>query len=53
MAESIEEIRQSCNIDWRAQKSSFNDQMSHFCMNEGMSDIEFVFNRQEGITVFL
>ena len=42
---SIEIIRQNYNIDWRAQKPSFNEQLEHFCLNEGMTDVEFVFNR--------
>lgn len=48
---SVEEERQNCNIDWRAQKSSFGEQVAHFYMNEDMSDVEFVFDRQDKITV--
>ena len=39
---SVEEARQNCNIDWRAHKSCFDEQMAHFCMNEVMADVEFV-----------
>ena len=42
---SVEEARQNCNIDWRAQKSRFDEQMAHFCMSEEMADVEFVLNR--------
>ena len=48
---SVEETRKNCNIDWRAQKSSFVEQMAHFC--EEMADVEFVFNRGGEITVWL
>ena len=50
---SIEIIRQNCNIDWRGQKPSFAEQLEHFCLNEGMTDVEFVFNRGGEITVCL
>ena len=50
---SIEIIRQNCNIDWRTQKSCFDEQLAHFCLNEGMTDVEFVFNRGGEITVCL
>ena len=44
---SVEAARQNCNIDWRAHKSCFNEQMAHFCMSdsEEMADVEFVLNR--------
>ena len=50
---SVEEDRQNSNIDWRAEKQIFNEQMNHFYMNEEMADVEFVFNRQNKITVCL
>ena len=50
---SIEKTRQNCNIDWRAQSSNFDDQLAHFCLNEGMTDVEFVFERGGEITVCL
>ena len=52
---SIETNRQNFNIDWRTQKPSFDEQLEHFCLNEGMTDVEFVFNRGRGgkITVCL
>ena len=48
---SVEENRQNFNIDWRAEKRVFNEQMEYFCMKEEMADVEFVFNRQNKITV--
>ena len=48
---SVEAARQNCNIDWRAQKSCFDEQMAHFYLSEEMSDVEFVFNRGGEITV--
>ena len=53
MSNNIEAIRQNFNIDWRAEKASYDNQMEHFYMNEEFSDVNFVFNRQETITVFL
>ena len=50
---SVEENRQNFNIDWRAEKRVFNEQMEYFCMKEEMADVEFVFNRQNKITVCL
>ena len=50
---SVEENRQNFNIDWRAEKRFFNKQMAYFCMKEEMADVEFVFNRQNKITVCL
>ena len=50
---SVEENRQNYNIDWRAEKRVFNEQMAYFCMKEDMADVEFVFNRQNKITVCL
>ena len=50
---SVEENRQNFNIDWRAEKRVFNKQMAYFCMKEEMADVEFVFNRQNKITVYL
>ena len=50
---SIEENRQNFNIDWRVEKRVFNEQMAYFCMKKEMADVEFVFNRQNKITVCL
>ena len=50
---SVEANRQNFNIDWRAEKSVFDEQMAYFCMKEEMADVEFVFNRQNKITVCL
>ena len=47
----IEAIRQNLNIDWRAEKPVFDDQMTYFCLKEEMADVEFVFNRNNEITV--
>ena len=50
---SVEENRQNFNIDWRAEKRVFDEQMAYFCMKEEMADVEFLFNRQNKITVCL
>ena len=50
---SIETIRRNFNIDWRAKKPSFNEQIAHFYMKDEMADVEFVFNRRNMITVSL
>ena len=49
---SVEEARQNCNIDWRAHKSCFDEQMAHFCMSEEMADVEFVLDCAGEITVW-
>lgn len=49
--DAVETNRQNFNTDWRAEKPNFDDQMSHFCMKQDMADLEFVFNRQNRITV--
>ena len=46
-----EKTRQNCNIDWRAEKPSFIEQLAHFCQEK--ADVEFVFNRGGEITVCL
>ena len=50
---TVEAKRQKLSIDWRAEKPIFDEQMSYFYMNEEMADLEFVFNRQNKITVCL
>ena len=50
---AVEKTRQNCNIDWRAQKPSFDEQLAHFCLNKGNTDVDFVFNRGGEITVCL
>ena len=50
-SDPVEANRQNFNIDWRAKKPVFDEQMSHFCMKEEMADVEFVFNHQNKITV--
>ena len=49
--EDAEERDQNSNGDWRAKKWSFNEKVAHFYMKEEMADVEFVFNKQDGITV--
>ena len=51
--DQIEANRQNFNIDWRAQKGSYNAQMEHFYMSEEFADVNFVFRRHGIITVFL
>ena len=53
MSDNIEANRQNFNIDWRAEKDSYNDQIEHFCMNKEFADINFIFNRNGTITVSL
>ena len=53
MSNNIEAIRQNFNIDWRAEKGSYDEQIEHFYMSEEFADINFVFNRHGTITVFL
>ena len=48
---AVEANRQNFNIDWRSKKPIFDEQMGYFCMNEEMADVEFVFKRQNKITV--
>ena len=50
-SDPVEANCQNFNIDWRAKKPVFDEQMSHFCMKEEMADVEFVFNHQNKITV--
>ena len=48
---AVEANRQNFNIDWCSKKPIFDEQMGYFCMKEEMADAEFVFNRQNKITV--
>ena len=48
---AVEANRQNFNIDWRSKRPIFDEQMGYFCTNEEMADVEFVFNRQDKITV--
>ena len=48
---SIETSRRNFNIDWRAKKPDFNEQLAHFYMKDEMADVEFIFNRHNIITV--
>ena len=48
---AVEANRQNFNIDWRSKKPIFDEQLGYFCMNEEMADVEFVFERQNKITV--
>ena len=50
---SVETNRQNFNSDRRAEKSNYDEQMAYFWMNEEMADIEFVFKRNDQITVCL
>ena len=51
--EDVKEMCQNGNADWRARKCNFNEQVARFYMNDEMADVEFVFNKQDGITVCL
>ena len=48
---AIEANRQNFNDNWRANSANFSTLLSHFCMRDEMADVEFVFNRQNIITV--
>ena len=48
---AVEANRQNFNIDWRSKKPIFDEQMGYFYMKEEMADVEFVFKRQNKITV--
>ena len=48
---SVEANRQYFNIDWRVKRPVFDEQMAYFCMKEEMADVEFVFYRNNKITV--
>ena len=48
---AVEANRQNFNIDWRSKKPIFDEQMGYFYMKEEMADVEFVFDRQNKITV--
>ena len=50
-SDAVEANRQNFNIDWRSKKPIFDEQMGYFYMKEEMADVEFVFNRQNKITV--
>ena len=52
MSDNIEKNRQNFIVDWRAEKCTYNEQIEHFCMNEELADVNFVFNRHGTITVF-
>ena len=51
MSDNIETNRLNFNVDWRAEKGSYDEQMEHFYMNEEFADVNFVFNRHGTITV--
>ena len=53
MPDNIAANRQNFNVDWRAEKGSYDEQMEHFYMNDEFADINFIFNRDGAITVFL
>ena len=48
---AVEANRRNFNIDWRSKKPIFDEQMGYFYLKEEMADVEFVFDRQDKITV--
>lgn len=53
-ADEIEKNRLKFNIDWRANKHTYDEQMEQFFMSEELSDIQFVFNDRNGkVTVLV
>ena len=51
MSYNSEAIYQNFNVDLRAEKDNYDEQMEHFYLNEEFADINFVFNRLCTITV--
>ena len=51
MPNNTDAICHNFNVDWRAEKGSYDEQMEHFYMNDEFADINFIFNRNGTITV--
>ena len=47
-----EKLRNHFNNDWRTQETSLVDQLRHLYHNGEETDVLFVFNRNDSITVF-
>ena len=47
-----ETLHNQFNNDWRTHKTEFVDQIVKLYHNEELSDVLFVFNRNDSITVF-
>ena len=47
-----DKLRNQLNSDWRTQKTELVDQIVQLYQNEELTDVLFVFNRNDSITVF-
>ena len=47
----LEKLRNQFNSDWRAQKTELVDQIGQLFLTDELTDVSFVFNRNESITV--
>ena len=47
-----ETLRNQFNSDWRTRKTELVDQIVQLYQNEELTDVLFVFNRNDSITVF-
>ena len=45
-------LRNQFNSNWRTQKTELVDRIVHLYQNEELTDVLFVFNRNDSITVF-
>ena len=45
-------LRSQFNSDWRTQKTELVDQIVQLYRNEELTDVLFVFNRNDSLTVF-
>ena len=48
----LENLRSQFNSDWRTHKTELMDQIVQLYQNEELTDVLFVFNRNDSITVF-
>ena len=46
-----EKLRNQFNSDWRAQKTELVDQIGQLFLTDELTDVSFVFNHNESITV--
>ena len=48
-----EKLRNQFNSDWRAQKTELVDQIGQLFLTDELTDVSFVFNRNNSITVWI
>ena len=51
MNPDLENLRNKFNNDWRTQEAELVDQIRHLYHEDELTDVLFVFNRNETITV--